>query len=75
MEENRMTNYAEKSELIIMNFSDANMGSRLISMGILPGSLVTITRVAPLRGGYCLRTDTGQKIALRYAEAHNIIVQ
>lgn len=72
---NRVTSFGERAEVVIRDFSDMNMGSRLMSMGILPGSQITIERVAPMKGGYCLKTASGQKLALRYQEADNIIVE
>lgn len=50
------------------------MASKLMAMGILPGIFIEIVRVAPFRGGYCLKV-TGQKIALRYSEAACILVE
>lgn len=68
-------NCSESEQLVVKNFSNDSVGSRLMSMGILPGSLITIERIAPLKGGFCLKTLTGQKLALRYQEAKSIMVE
>jgi ferrous iron transport protein A len=60
--------------MVIREFTDEHMASRLMSMGVLPGTIIEIDRIAPWRGGYCLKVQ-GQKIALRYAEAASIIVE
>ncbi len=68
-------NYRVSEQLVVKNFSNDSVGSRLMSMGILPGSLITIERIAPMKGGFCLKTLTGQKLALRYQEAESIMVE
>ena len=72
---NRVTQYEEEQQLTIKKFSNEIVGSRLMSMGFLPGCQITIERIAPLRGGFCLKTLSGQKLALRYQEADTILVE
>ena len=72
---NRVTQFEKEQQLTIKSFSNDVVGSRLMSMGILPGSQITIERVAPMKGGFCLKTLSGQKIALRYQEADTILVE
>jgi len=71
----RVTNFNESEQLVVKNFSNDSVGSRLMSMGILPGSQITIERIAPLKGGICLKTFNGHKLALRYQEAESIMVE
>jgi len=71
---NRITNYLVNDSVIVRAFADSKIGSRLMSMGLLPGTLVTIKKIVPFRGGVCLKTLSGAKIALRFKEAESIIV-
>ncbi len=57
----------------ILRFTDQVLASRLVAMGILPGSLVEVLGKAPLRGGLYLRFDN-QRVALRIEEAQSIVV-
>ena len=57
----------------IRGFSDDRMASKLLSMGVLPGSQIRIVRIAPLHGGYYVQIN-GLNIALRVNEAESIIV-
>lgn len=69
-----LTNFKAKDRLKVARFTDDQMASKLMSMGVLPGSSLEILRIAPLRGGYCLKVN-GQKIAIRYNEAASILVE
>ena len=71
----RVTNYNESEQLVVKNFSNDSVASRLMSMGILPGCHITIERIAPMKGGFCLKTLSGHKLALRYQEAESIMVE
>ncbi|MCB0662700.1 MAG: ferrous iron transport protein A [Saprospiraceae bacterium] len=71
---NSLTSHHEHEMLKVLEFTDQRLGSRLMSMGVLPGSFLTIERIAPYRGGYCLRIND-KKIAIRYREAESIIVE
>lgn len=69
-----LTAHHEHELLKVLKFTDQRLGSRLMSMGLLPGSFLKIERIAPLKGGYCLRVND-KKIAIRYKEAESIIVE
>ena len=58
---------------IIVDFKDEIISSRLMTMGILPGSQIELIRKAPLQGGFYIKSDK-QRIALRSAEAASILV-
>jgi ferrous iron transport protein A len=63
-----------KSEIgKVYKFTDQVLASRLVAMGILPGSRVEVLGKAPLRGGLYLKVDN-QRIALRFKEAQSIVV-
>ncbi|MGB0864353.1 MAG: FeoA family protein [Saprospiraceae bacterium] len=57
----------------ILGFTDELISSRLLTMGILPGSQIELIRKAPLRGGFYIKFDN-QRIALRSIEAASILV-
>lgn len=57
----------------IKGFTDDLIASKLMAMGVLPGSVIRIIRRAPMDGGYYLQIN-GQNIALRVKEAESIIV-
>lgn len=59
---------------IVKTFSDDASGSKLVSVGILPGSSVELVRKAPLGGGWYVKVD-GQTFALRQAEANAIVIE
>ncbi len=59
---------------VIKTFSDESAGSKLVSVGILPGSLVELVRRAPLGGGWYVKID-GQTFALRLEEATCIVIE
>ncbi|MEZ4949407.1 MAG: FeoA family protein [Saprospiraceae bacterium] len=71
---NSLVAHNEQELLKVLNFTDERLGSRLMTMGVLPGSFLTIERIAPLKGGYCLKIND-KKIAIRYTEAASIIVE
>ena len=62
---------SEKGKVI--QFTDQILASRLVAMGILPGSQVEVLGKAPLRGGLYLKFDN-QRVALRLKEAQSILV-
>lgn len=59
---------------IISYFTDDQVGGKLMSMGILPGSHIELIRKAPLGGGWYVRVDR-QVIALRKEELDCIVTQ
>ena len=64
----------EKAKGNILGFTDELISSRLMTMGILPGSQIELIRKAPLRGGFYIKFDN-QRIALRSIEAASILVE
>ncbi len=59
---------------VIKAFCDDSAGSKLVSVGILPGSFVELVRKAPLGGGWYVKVD-GQTFALRQEEATCIVIE
>lgn len=57
----------------VTKFTDDTLASRLIAMGILPGSQARLLCKAPLRGGFYIKFDN-QRVALRSVEAQSIVV-
>ncbi len=57
----------------IAHFKDDLIAGKLMTMGILPGSMVRVIRKAPFKGGLYLKID-GYNIALREQEAENIVM-
>ncbi len=57
----------------IAHFKDDLIAGKLMTMGILPGSMVKVIRKAPFKGGLYLKID-GYNIALREQEAANIVL-
>lgn len=69
----KLTDLHENTRVLLRSFSNPEVGSRLMSMGLLPGAMLEIKRIAPFKGGYCLKTNQ-QTIALRYSEAAALMV-
>jgi ferrous iron transport protein A len=63
----------EKESRRVLSFQDEHLAGRFISMGILPGALLKVIRIAPLEGGYYVKID-GHNVALRKKEAASIVV-
>jgi ferrous iron transport protein A len=58
----------------VAHFTDDRIAGKLMTMGVLPGSKVTIVRIAPLNGGYYLKVD-GVNMAVRVQEAKTIVLE
>lgn len=58
----------------ISHFSDQGMGSKLMSMGVLPGSKIEYIRRAPFGGGCYVKVDS-VLLGLRKAEAASIVLK
>lgn len=56
-----------------LRVTDPALASRLMAMGILPGSLIEMIRPAPFGHAYYIKAD-GIRLALRKEEAANIVV-
>jgi len=70
----RLINLPPGEKGIIKAFSDDSSGSKLVSVGILPGSFVELVRKAPLGGAWYVIVD-GQTFALRQEEATSIVIE
>jgi ferrous iron transport protein A len=58
----------------IASFANAQIGSKLMAMGLLPGSRVMVVRRAPLGGGWYVKAN-GFFLALRDEEASSVLLQ
>lgn len=58
----------------ISHFTNDQMASKLMSMGILPGSQVNLIRKAPMGGGWYIKVDN-KVIAMRAEEFNCIVLQ
>jgi ferrous iron transport protein A len=58
----------------ISHFTNDEVEGKLLTMGVLPGSLVQIVRIAPFKGGYYLKID-GINLAVRQQEASSIVLE
>ncbi|MEZ5042326.1 MAG: FeoA family protein [Saprospiraceae bacterium] len=59
---------------IISHFTDEGIASKLMSMGILPGSHIALVRKAPMGGGWYLKIDN-KILALREKELGCIVMR
>ncbi len=74
LSDKRLANLPAGEKGIIKAFCDDSAGSKLVSVGILPGSFVELVRKAPLGGGWYVKVD-GQTFALRQEEATCIVIE
>lgn len=58
----------------IINFTETDMLLKLLEMGCLPGEIITIEQVAPLKGPISISV-AGYVLSLRKAEADDILVE
>ena len=58
----------------IQGFAEEKTATRLLELGCLPGTKVTLIRAAPFNGPRYLKINGGT-FALRKAEAHNILLK
>jgi len=59
---------------IVAGFTNDQMGSKLLAMGVLPGSEITVIREAPFGGGIVVKVDNNY-LALRKQEAACILLK
>ena len=57
----------------LAHYTNDDIASKLMSMGVLPGSSVEIVSKAPFRSGYYIKVD-GNCIALRTSEADHVFL-
>jgi ferrous iron transport protein A len=59
---------------LVSHFLNQRIASKLLAMGILPGSIIQMVRKAPFGGGCYIKVDNFF-IALRKNEAEAIVLQ
>ncbi len=69
-----ITNLKKGEISSIQNFTDKILGSKLISMGILPNASVELMRKTLFGSTYYVRVNNCCNIALRKQEALSIII-
>lgn len=57
---------------IISHFTDDRLASKLMAMGVLPGSKISLIRKAPMGGGWYIQVDN-KVIAMREQEMGCIV--
>ncbi len=57
----------------VLDFEDDLIAGRLLSMGVLPGSVVKVIRRAPFSGGLYVKVD-GTNMVMRCSEAKRILL-
>ncbi len=60
-------------DAVIGEFSNGYVACKLMAMGLLPGSVVSLMRKAPFGGAYYIKAKN-HYVALRKNEAENVIV-
>lgn len=73
--EKRWTGQAAGQIGTIVQFTDERLASKLLSMGILPGSQLELVRRAPLGGGWYVKVENRQYVALRKQELACIVMK
>lgn len=68
------TTLAGKHSGRIAYFTNSLIASKLMAMGVLPGSYVELVRRAPFGGGWYTRADN-LLLALRREEINSIVLQ
>lgn len=63
----------EGSKGWVLEFTDEFLAGRMLSMGVLPGSTVSIVRRAPFSGGVYVKVD-GYNLVMRCSEARQILL-
>jgi ferrous iron transport protein A len=58
----------------VSHFSNERIGSKLMAMGVLPGSQIEYIRKAPFGGGCYVKVDNVM-LGLRKAEAASIVLK
>ncbi len=58
----------------VSHYTNDDIGGKLMAMGILPGSQITLVRKAPLGGGWYVKVDNFY-VALREKEASSVVLK
>lgn len=69
-----LSNLQEGETGVIRTFTDDQMASKLLSMGMIPGKPLTLVRRMSLGGGIYFKVEN-QTFAVREEEAQNIILE
>ena len=70
----RLTELKIGQKSIVSSFVDSKMGSKLMTMGMLPGSLVELVRKASAGKTFYIKVN-GYGMAVRKSEAAKILIE
>ena len=59
----------------IESFTDQRIANKLMSMGLLPGSIIRVIRKTPLGNTFYIKANNHQLLALRKQEAACIVLR
>lgn len=72
--EKRLSEVKVGKKAVIKSFLDNDIFLKLMEMGCLPGEIITIDQVAPLKDPISIQVF-GYKLSLRLNEAESVIVE
>jgi ferrous iron transport protein A len=72
--EKRLSEVKVGKKAVIKSILDNDIFLKLMEMGCLPGEIITIDQVAPLKDPISIQVF-GYKLSLRLNEAENVIVE
>lgn len=70
----RLSELAIGQKSIVSNFEDSNIGSKLMTMGMLPGSVIELVRKTSAGATFYIKVN-GYGMALRKSEAAKVLLQ
>jgi ferrous iron transport protein A len=70
----RLTEIAIGKQVVIKHFENDELFLKLMEMGLVPGELIQIEKIAPLGDPICIKVS-GYTLSLRIDEAEGIIVE
>ncbi len=62
------------STAVVHGFTNDQVASKLMAMGVMPGSRIKLVRKAPFGGGFYVKVDNFN-LALRKEEAESIVLK
>ncbi len=74
MKEKKLSQIRVGKQVIIKSFEKDEIYLKLMEMGCVPGELVTVDQIAPLRDPISI-TVAGYRLSLRLDEADQILVE
>ena len=74
MKEKKLSQIKVGKQVIIKSFEKDEIYLKLMEMGCVPGELVTVDQIAPLRDPISI-TVAGYRLSLRLDEADQILVE